>query len=180
MTGNIIVLTGPKHAGKTSAGKALAGLGGSRFIDLDALVESRTGKTPRELFREGPHVFRKAEVESLEAVLVEHAPDEGDIVLAAGGGLIDNHRAVGLLKKNGRAFVAYLSITAATAWRRIAAAGELPPFLNTENPEETHRVLHERRGEGYRKMAEIIVDCENKSPEEIAREIMGGFLKRER
>jgi shikimate kinase len=176
MAGNIIVITGPKHAGKTSAGEALARLGGGLFIDLDALVTSRTGKTPRELFREGPDVFGKAEAESLAAILPEHT-GRRDLVVAAGGGLIVNVTAVELLINNRLALGVYLSIPAETAGRRIAAGGELPPFLNTGSPEETHRALHERRAAAYRKMARFTVDCENKSPEESAREIMNGFSK---
>jgi shikimate kinase len=177
MMGKVIIITGPKHSGKTSAGEALARLGGGRFIDLDALVEAHTGKTPRELFREGPEVFRKAESESLAAVLPVYAPGTGDTVIAAGGGLIDNERAVELLQNSGQVFVVYLDITAETAWQRILAGGELPPFLNTGNPKETHRTLHERRAAGYREMARIIVDGEGKTPGQIAREIMDGLLK---
>jgi shikimate kinase len=45
--------------------------------------------------------------------------------------------------------------------------GELPPFLNTENPRETHRQLHERRGKIYRERAAITVRAGN-TPEETA------------
>ncbi|MDR0997648.1 MAG: hypothetical protein LBL70_01155, partial [Treponema sp.] len=67
----IILLTGPKHSGKTSAGRALVRLLAEKtdpaasFIDLDELVEDRTGKSPRALYREGPEIFRKAEADAL-------------------------------------------------------------------------------------------------------------------
>jgi shikimate kinase len=67
--------------------------------------------------------------------------------------------------------VVYLDIPAETAWQRISAAGELPPFLNTANPKETHRELHQRRAAGYRAMARIVIDSGDKGPEERAREI---------
>jgi shikimate kinase len=72
--------------------------------------------------------------------------------------------------------VACLNISAATAWQRIAGSsgglqGNLPPFLKTENPQETHRALHERRSAAYLQLADIVVEAEGKTPEKIAFEI---------
>ena len=50
-----IVLVGPMGAGKTSVGQQLAAWLGTRFDDLDHLVESREGKAVSELFAIGPH-----------------------------------------------------------------------------------------------------------------------------
>jgi shikimate kinase len=199
----VIVIVGPKHSGKTSAGKALArlwegnGMSRANFIDLDELVESRAGKSPRLLYQEGPEVFRRAEAEALrslfdgnpgnkdgkdqtvkdQATKDETAKDRTAIV-AAGGGLADNPEALEILEKTRPALVVYLEVSAETAWERIRAAadktGELPPFLNTENPRETHRKLHERRGMIYGKLAAITVKAEN-TPEETAAEILRRF-----
>jgi shikimate kinase len=165
-----IFLTGPKHSGKTSAGRALSAVCSGGFIDLDELIAERTGKSPRALFREGPAVFRQAEAGAL-AALVE-SPPAAPYIVAAGGGIIDNSDALALLEKTGTLLPVYLHISADTAWKRISAAGELPPFLNTENPRETHRALHERRAAAYRKLARLIIEAEGKSPETIAREIL--------
>jgi shikimate kinase len=48
----------------------------------------------------------------------------------------------------------------------------LPAFLRTENPRETHRVLHERRGAAYFQFADIVIEAERKTPEEVARDIL--------
>jgi shikimate kinase len=186
---HIVLLTGPKHSGKTKAGRALAAAWGAAFIDSDELVETRTGKTPRLLFKEGPEIFRKAEAEALAEIL----QTEKLLVVAAGGGLIDNAEALALLENRPRPsarrtlaqrpsarglFVVYLEVSAETAWRRIlkaAAGGELPPFLNTANPRETHRDLHGRRARGYKAMAGLVVNAEGKSPAEIAGEILAGI-----
>ena len=164
-----IFLTGPKHSGKTSVGRALASLCSGAFIDLDELVTERTGKSPRTLYGEGPELFRKAEAEALAAVIDSVAA--GPRIIAAGGGLIDNSGALALLAKTDAPAPVYLSVSAETAWKRISAAGELPPFLNTGNPRETHRVLHERRAAAYRQLARLLIDAEGKSHETIAREI---------
>jgi shikimate kinase len=167
----IILLTGPKHSGKTRTSRALAGLWGGRFVDLDELVEARTGKTPRTLFKEGPELFRAAEAEALAEVLGSRER----IVAAAGGGLVDNGGAMEALAKARNLFIVCLDVPAETAWNRIletAAGGELPPFLQSGDPQETHRQLHQRRAQACKAIARLVVSAGGKSPGEIAGEIM--------
>jgi len=173
-----VILTGPKHSGKTSAGKTLAQLCSCDFVDLDELILQRTGKSPRQLYSEGFAIFQKAETEAAAALFGADADSAGSRseewrVIAAGGGIIDNAEAAALLKKTGAKTV-YLNVSAESAWDRIsnAAKGELPPFLRTENPKETHRVLHERRSAAYLRFADIVIEAEGKSPVKIAGEIL--------
>ncbi|MDR1972538.1 MAG: shikimate kinase [Treponema sp.] len=184
----LVIIVGPKHSGKTSAGKALARLwagGRALFVDLDELVERRTGKSPRLLYREGPECFRQAEAAALRALLGEISAGKGSFapaaapagvfIAAAGGGIADNREALALLKKNGAVKTVYIEVPAETAWERIREAadrtGELPPFLNTDNPRETHRLLHERRGKIYRELAAFTVKAGD-TPEETAAEML--------
>jgi len=168
-----IFLTGPKHSGKTSAGKAFALLCSCDFIDLDELILQRTGKSPRQLFSESPEIFQKAEAEATAAIAGTDSAGQGLRVIAAGGGIIDNYEAAVMIANSG-AIAVYLNISAAAAWQRIASSadGELPPFLRTENPQETHRSLHERRADAYKQFANIVIEAEGKTPEEIAGEIL--------
>jgi shikimate kinase len=152
------------------------------FIDLDERVEERAGKSPRLLYREGPEVFRGAEAEALGNLLAGQGRGgeggAGDCaaggpvtIVAAGGGLADNREALEILKKTPAALVVYIEVSAETAWERIRAAadraGELPPFLDTGEPRETHRLLHERRGRVYRELAALTVRAGD-TPEETA------------
>jgi shikimate kinase len=167
---SVIVLTGPKHCGKTTAGKNLASLLSCDFIDIDEEITQKTGKTPRELYKENPAVFQKAEAEALTALAGIDGANKR--IIAAGGGIIDNPNAItrlSLLKDSGVKIV-YLNISAAVAWERIAA-GELPPFLQTGNPQETHQTLHERRSVAYRQFADIVINVDGKTPSAIAAEI---------
>jgi shikimate kinase len=172
-----IILVGPKHSGKTSAGKVLAGILSCGFIDLDELVAQRSGKSPRALYNEGPEVFRKAEAGALAALFESGtAEPPSSLVIASGGGLVDNPDARSLLEQNRAAghlqiISVFLNLSAKTAWERIKTAGELPPFLKTENPQETHCSLHERRAAAYRQLASLVINADGKSPQEIAQEI---------
>jgi len=171
----IIVLVGPKHSGKTSAGRELAVLLSGDFVDLDEHITRKTGKSPRALYIEGPEVFKRAETEALAALLSD-LPEKikfaSSLVIASGGGLIDNPDALLLLKKNPAVTSVFLDISVKTAWERIERAGELPPFLKTENPQETHRSLHERRAAAYRQFASLVIKADGKSPGGLAQEIV--------
>jgi len=168
-----IVLMGPKHSGKTSAGEALASLLSCGFVDLDELIAQGSGKSPRALYNEGPEVFREAEAGALEALLkLGMAETSSFLVVASGGGLADNPGALSVMGRFPITAV-FLDVSAKAAWERIRAEGELPPFLRTDNPKETHRALHERRSAAYRQLASLAIKADGKSPQEIAQEIKG-------
>ncbi|MDR1389836.1 MAG: prolipoprotein diacylglyceryl transferase [Treponema sp.] len=168
----LVVLLGPKHSGKTSTGKILADLLAVPFYDLDTLVENKTGESPRALYSRGENIFRSAEYETLKAFLETttetRSAAKRQVVLATGGGIIDNKKSVTLL--SGGCLKIYLEADVETAWKRISS-GPLPAFLDRENPKESHRVLHERRAKDYKAFADITVPVESKTPEETAREI---------
>ena len=79
-----IVLIGMPGCGKSTTGKRLAALTGRRFIDIDAEIEKRTGRTIPEIFREeGEDAFRKLETE----VTAEVCRESG-CVISTGGGVV--------------------------------------------------------------------------------------------
>ncbi|MDR1374268.1 MAG: shikimate kinase [Treponema sp.] len=168
---SIVVLIGPKHVGKTSAGRVLASLRGDAFIDLDVLLEEQTGSSPRELYRRGPDIFRRAETDALARALTpDFKAGVSSRVIAAGGGIIDNPPALDLLRTSLAALV-YLEIPPETAWERIRQSGGLPPFLAAADPETAHRELHLRRGALYQKIAHITAAADRGSPDVMGREI---------
>ncbi len=81
-----VYLTGFMASGKSSVGPLLADRLGYRFVDLDWLVEARTGRTIPELFAEdGEAAFRVAEADAL----AETANGTGLVVSTGGGTLVD-------------------------------------------------------------------------------------------
>lgn len=172
MKNRLIIITGPKHSGKTMTARTLEKITGGEAVDLDDIVERQTGIKVRALFKEGPEIFREAEARAL-ASLAE-IQNQGLRIIAAGGGLVDNPEAMALLGRHREIIIVYLDVSPETAWQRIlqtTSGGELPPFLNTETPRETHCALHKRRAEAYKALARLTISAENKSSEEIAGEI---------
>jgi shikimate kinase len=77
-----LVLTGFMGAGKTTVGRLLADRIGWDFLDLDALIEARTGLAVPSIFAtHGEPHFRQLESQALASALGRR-----NIVLALGGG----------------------------------------------------------------------------------------------
>ncbi|MDR1029887.1 MAG: shikimate kinase [Treponema sp.] len=163
-----ILLTGPKHVGKTSTGRALALFWESDFIDLDELIEQQTGSSPRTLYTQAPERLKEAETQALASLIKAQATRPQ--IIAAGGGIIDNEEAMALFNHSDMLII-YLEVSVETAWKRICQ-GPLPPFLNTDNPQETHKTLHQRRAAAYKSIAHIIIPAEAQEPEHIVQDII--------
>lgn len=79
-----LVLIGLPGCGKTTVGQRLAAELGLAFVDCDAEIEKRAGKTIPEIFsREGEETFRELESEALFTLL--NTPGK---VVSAGGGIV--------------------------------------------------------------------------------------------
>src|SRR5690625_6724576 len=82
-----VVLIGPPGAGKSTVGQELARNLGVDFLDTDAVVEERSGRTISDIFLEdGEAHFRELEQAAVVSALQEH-----DGVVALGGGRSEEH-----------------------------------------------------------------------------------------
>ncbi len=81
-----IILVGFMGTGKTAAGKTVARRLKRAFIDMDAVIEERSGMPISEIFRRhGEAHFRQ-----LERDLVQELSARENLVVAAGGGVVLN------------------------------------------------------------------------------------------
>jgi shikimate kinase len=167
----IIVLCGPKHCGKSSQAFLLSQKFGVEFVDTDGLIETKTGKSVREIYKEGVEGFQKAECDALKTAFQIAQNLNNNLIISTGGGIIDNKEAMNILTNNDNVKLIYLHVSAETAFKRIMQnaknSGSLPPFLDTPNPEITHKNLHERRSALYTQCASITINTEDKTPKEI-------------
>ena len=92
-----IVLIGMPGCGKSTIGKKLAAQQGKKFVDTDALVEQKAGKSIPDIFaQDGEAAFRALETEVIEAVGKENGQ-----VIATGGGAVLSLENVRNLRQNG-------------------------------------------------------------------------------
>lgn len=99
-----VVLTGFMGAGKSTIGALLAQRLGWNFLDVDTVIESRTGKTVAEIFaHQGEAAFRALEAEAIrEQLRCEN------LVLALGGGAVETESTRELLATLGQTCVVFL------------------------------------------------------------------------
>src|SRR6188768_2626659 len=108
-----LFLIGYRGSGKTTVGRLLADRLGWAFLDADAVLEDRYGRTIREIFAaEGEAGFRDKE----SAVLADLCT-RTDTVIATGGGIVLREVNRRLLNQNG--FVTWLTADPPTLLARI-------------------------------------------------------------
>ena len=164
-----IVLIGYRGAGKSSVARELARRLGWEWIDADVECERQAGRSISEIFAEGGEAsFRELESQ----VLVELVRRQ-QTVLAAGGGAVLRADNRALLVSAGK--VVWLKADAATIHRRIAAdetTAARRPNLTAQGGEREIVETLAQRMPLYRQCANLEIDTEDKTPAEIADEIL--------
>ena len=141
-----IVLTGFMGSGKTSVGRVLAERLGWRFLDLDAEIERRDGRTVPEIFSaSGEAHFRKQETAALAGILGQRR-----VVVALGGGAPEELGNRLLMEQTPRTAVVYLAAPLETLLDRCerddarkGSAGR-PLLAQAEQRFAARRHLYER------------------------------------
>lgn len=161
-----IVLIGFMGAGKTSVGRTIAQKMGWTFIDTDQEIERLTGIPVYEIFRR----FGEVRFRSEERVLARKLITRQHMVIATGGGMVQQTDNVELLKENG--ILVWLKVTPEMVLRRVGRRTADRPLLRGKlNVEEISKLLNERETV-YTRVADIVIDNENRSLEDLAREII--------
>jgi shikimate kinase len=159
-----IVLTGFMGSGKTTAGPLVAERLGWSFVDVDDVIEAEAGCTISELFRrDGETAFRERE----RATIARLAGGES-LVLALGGGAIEDARTRSLLLTAPGTLMVHLEIELATALARCGGTEHLRPVLADR---ENLAGRYARRLPLYR-TAHLSIAVDVLTPEQVAESIV--------
>lgn len=146
-----IILVGMMGAGKTTIGRALARAMGREFVDVDLVIEARTGvKIPTIFEVEGEAGFRRRETATID----EFTRHSG-VVLATGGGAVvapENQRLLGE-----RGIIIYLRARADELYARTRY-DKNRPLLQTADPLARITELLDARQPLYEALADMVVD----------------------
>lgn len=146
-----IVLVGLMGTGKSTIGKQLSRSLGRPFLDSDALIENRTGRTVRQIFDEdGEQAFRDLEHRVLRDALNENVPA---VVAAAGGAVLDPRSRTHM---NERGWVIWLQGDPAVLAKRVVNGTHRP--LLDEDPVGTLTKMSADRADLYAEVADVVVD----------------------
>jgi len=120
-----IVLTGFMGAGKTTVGNLLGKRLGWQFIDVDVQIEETTGASIAQLFADrGEPWFRQLEHETIRQLL-----ESDSLVLALGGGAIEDERTRSLLLSLAGTQLIHLEASLQTILDRCRGTENLRPIL---------------------------------------------------
>lgn len=165
------MLVGMPGTGKSTVAPMLAAELGCDSSDLDSLIEHVAGRSVPELFNSvGEAGFRDLEFEALSETL-RGAP----VVLATGGGVVTSPDARAELRE---CTVVWLRARPETLMGRLSGDGNTArtrPLLATDDPGVLSRRIEEltlERTALYEEVADIVVDVEDRTPEQVAQAIL--------
>ncbi|HZK83863.1 MAG TPA: shikimate kinase [Desulfosporosinus sp.] len=157
-----IVLIGFMGTGKSSVGKRLALALVWDFVDTDCVIGEITSMSVPEIFkRHGETRFR-----SEERIVVAKLSQQGQLVIATGGGTVVDPRNLEALARNGIVVGLHASMKAILS--RIGHKNDRPLLKGTT---EAIEKLWSERQEFYAR-ADFTVDTSQKSIDEVVSEIL--------
>jgi shikimate kinase len=161
-----ILLIGMMGAGKSTVGGMLSDRLGWPYVDSDARVEERTGRTVPEIMAEhGEAAFRAEEAQCV----AEATTSDGPLIVSVAGGAVldaDNRRRI-----RHAGLVVWLRADVATLARRVGA-GQGRPLLG-DDPAGSLVLLYQQRRRLYEQLADLTIDVDNLTPGEIVDRVLG-------
>ena len=164
-----VYLIGYRGTGKSSVAGILAELLNWNSVDTDDLIKTKAGRSIKEIFETvGEAGFRELETE----VIAEVSTQE-QVVVALGGGAVLREQNRDVIHASGK--TVWLQADVTTIYQRISAdaatSSQRPNLSAAGGIEEIQQLLTERTPI-YRGCADFKLDTTDKSPRQIANEIV--------
>jgi shikimate kinase len=161
-----VLLIGMMGCGKSTVGRSLAAATGWTYVDNDALLQDLTGlDTAALLARKGESALRDAESQVLREILHLDRPYIAGVAAGVVARPADRALLVG-----SDAVVVWLRARIETLVRNVGdGAGR--PWLQPD-PEDALRRLATGRAALYAEVADVVIDVEDGSPDELAAGIL--------
>lgn len=162
--GNVILI-GFMGSGKTTVGFRLSYRLRKPVIDTDKEIEREEQCSIAEIFaREGETYFRDRETMCLQKLL----RTVKEQIISVGGGLPLREENRKLLRELGQVF--YLQASAETIYERVRN-DTTRPLLQGDDPQGKIRIMLAERDGYYRDAADVVINVDGKSFEQILDEI---------
>jgi shikimate kinase len=164
LTTRRIWLVGSMGSGKTVVGRALEHQLGWPLLDNDLELEATEGRSLTDLAEDGPEALHRRESAQLHRAVATTAPFVAGVAASVGDRPVD----LELLAETGS--VVYLRATVETLVARLGR-GEGRPWLD-DDPASWLAATLARREPGYLSVADVVVDVDRRTPDEVARAIV--------
>jgi shikimate kinase len=157
-----VALIGFMGTGKTAVGKLLAQGLGKEFIEMDTLIEKKTGKSIPEIFRQdGEMAFRELEIE-----VTKDIAERKNAVIACGGGIVLN--AINVERLRRESVIVCLTASPSAILKRTAADKTGRPLLVVADRLRQIKELLKFRRPFYERAADIMLNTSRLKPEAVA------------
>ena len=162
-----IVLLGFMGTGKTAVGRYLSRRLKMKFVDIDFVIEDRSGLSVKDIFqRHGQKHFRV-----LEKQAIAEASRGDEQIISAGGGAVLDEENMDLLKENG--FLVCLRARPEIIRDRVRDSADRPLLEKGDCPRRIEELLRER-DRFYRKIPAQI-DTSDISIEEAGERVISAY-----
>ena len=159
---SIISVIGMPGSGKSTVGATLARALGVELVDADGLIEAQEKQTLQQIMdTRGNAVFRAIEEQVLTQMPLFSS------VISTGGSVIYSEKIMARLSAHST--VVYLRARFETIEYRVSLA---PHRGIASDGEQTLRDLYEERVPLYERYGDIVVDCDDVTPEQITATII--------
>ena len=154
----IITLIGMPGCGKSTVGKVLAKQLDLDLLDTDALIEAQENKTLQQIVdAHGNIAFRAIEEQVLTAMPLSPS------VISTGGSVVYSEKIMARLSAT--SLVVYLRARLTTIEYRVSLA---PQRGIAAEGQQTLSDLYAERVPLYERYGEVVIDCDDETPESIA------------
>ena len=160
-----IILIGFMGSGKSSSAQKLSKILKRKVISTDAMILKEEGRTIEEIFADsGESYFR-----DLERNLIKEISKKHNVIIDGGGGIVLNPDNIKDLKKNG--IVLFLNASPESIYHDVKKQTQRP-LLNVPDPLAKIRELLSSRLPLYKKAADITIDADHKTVDEIVERVL--------
>ena len=160
-----IVLIGFMGAGKTTVSEHLSAMFGMDIIEMDKEIADREKMSIPDIFSSyGEEYFRE-----LETKLLIELQNRKNAIISCGGGTALREQNVAEMKKNGR--VVLLTASPETIYERVKDSEDRPVLKGRKSVAGIAKLMSQRR-EKYESAADIVVQTDHKTVQQICEELI--------
>ena len=160
-----IFLIGFMGCGKSTVASKLNQMYGMHVVEMDQEISNRQKMSIPDIFEQyGEEYFR-----DLESALVKEITTSSEQVVSCGGGVVLRENNVIEMKKNGH--IVLLTAKPENVLKRVEKNDDRPILKGRKTVKDIAELMGARR-EKYEEAADIIVATDDKSIEEISKEIL--------
>lgn len=154
-------------SGKSTVGVILAKLIGWDFVDTDVLIQKEQGRSLQDIVdKDGYQKLREIEEKTILKL------ECGNCVIATGGSAVYSQAAMERLKSNG--ITIFLNVDLQTLFARVR---DFDTRGLAKRPDQGVADLFSERHALYRRYANVTIDCEGITHEEVCAKIMEKLRK---